>query len=266
MILVFSGIGAMRMYPDQETMQRTFAAFLQSLRGQTDKSFRFFLSYHDTPSIKVDDSFIKWCPMSPDGGPEKTRMAEKRPRTLSDEITYKIVPYESGLDDVSRKVENSIIMAGRWALQHGIKDFWMMRASSDDPLAKDAVEKINQIDKEGKIEAIYNRTCHLFDLKTKEMAIYRYPNSQSCHAMKFRIGDDGCLRPDWFYMCSDHTLLRERLAKDNISSVEIDFLYCITTNTVNSLGGRPGIEKTACTTKIPLTKELIDRYGIEGLM
>jgi hypothetical protein len=264
MILIFSGIGAKRMYPDQEMMKKTFAGFIGSLRRQTDTRFRLFLSYHDHLKTAAVDSFVEWCPMALKSDPEKifTRVSVKRPTVADEKISYRMVPYGSGEDDLSRKLENSVIEAVRWADRKRVRDFWLLRMDSDDLLARDTVERIHELEKSG-VKAVYNMVCHMFDPRKKEMAIHRYPSSTTCHALKFSIDDDKRLSPDWFYMNYDHSCFMGRVAKDFIPMRNLDFAYCIVTNTGNNLSGRPEIDKERYNQKIKITDELIDRYGLE---
>lgn len=263
MILIFSGLGARRMYSDQEMMEKTFGGFINSLRRQTDTNFKLFLSYHDLPKVRVDDQFIEWCSMAQESDTKTvfTRIPLKRPSVVDEKIFYQFVPYEGGEDDLSRKLENSVIEAVRWAYKEGLMDFWLLRMDSDDLLAKDTIEKIHGLEKNG-AKAVFNMTCHMFDPKRKEMAIHRYPDSTTCHALKFKISDDKKLSPDWFYMNYDHSCFRSRVAKDLIPSQNFDFAYCILTNTGNNLSGRLPIGKERFTQKIRITDELVDRYGL----
>jgi len=255
------------MYPDQEMMEKTFGGFINSLRRQTDPNFKLFLSYHDRPKIKADDRFIEWCSIAQESDVKTsfTRIPLKRPNTVDEEIFCEFVLYEGGEDDLSRKLENSVIEAVRWAYKQGLMDFWLLRMDSDDLLAKDAIERIHDLEKSG-TRAVYNMTCHMFDLKEKEIAIHRYPESTTCHALKFQIGEDKKLSPDWFYMNYDHSCFRGRVAKDLIPSQNFDFAYCILTNTGNNLSGRLPIDKERFTQKIGVTDELVDRYGLSSLM
>lgn len=267
MILIFSGIGARRMYPDQGMMEKTFGGFINSLRQQTDVNFRLFLSYHDRPKAKIDDQFIEWCSMAQESDVKTafTRVPLKRPFTVDEEILYQFVPYESSRDDLSRKIVNSIIEAVRWAHKEGLKDFWLLRMDSDDLLARNTIERIHGLEKEG-MKAVYNSTCHMFDPKKKEMAIHRYPYSTTCHALKFKINENKRLSPDWFYMNCDHSLFKSRALKDFIPLRHLDFAYCIVTNTGNNLSGRPEIGKERHVQRIKVTDELVDRYGLSSLM
>ena len=255
------------MYPDQEMMEKTFGGFINSLRRQTDSNFKLFLSYHDRPKAKADDRFIEWCSMAQESDAKTafTRIPLKRPSAVDEDILYKLVPYEDGEDDLSRKLENSVIEAVRWAYGKGLMDFWLLRMDSDDLLARDTIERIHGLEKSG-AKAVYNMTCHMFDLKEKEIAIHRYPESTTCHALKFKINGDKKLSPDWFYMNYDHSYFRSRVAKDLIPSQNLDFAYCILTNTGNNLSGRLPVSKERFTQKIRVTDELVDRYGLSLLM
>jgi hypothetical protein len=267
MILIFSSLGARRMYPDQEMMEKTFGGFINSLRRQTDSNFKLFLSYHDRPKAKADDRFIEWCSMAQESDAKTafTRIPLKRPSAVDEDIFYQFVLYEGGEDDLSQKLENSVIEAVRWAYKQGLMDFWLLRMDSDDLLARNTIEKIHGLEKNG-ARSVYNMTCHMFDPKKKEVAIHRYPYSTTCHALKFKIGDDKKLSPDWFYMNYDHSLFKSRTAKDFIPSHNLDFAYCILTNTGNNLSGRLPVNKERFTQKIGITDELVDRYGLDLLM
>jgi len=255
------------MYPDQEMMEKTFEGFINSLRQQTDANFKLFLSYHDRPETRVDDQFIEWCPMGDEQDSQKmvTIQVFKRPEKVDEKLIYFASTYGSGEDDLSRKLENSTIEAVRWAYKQGLMEFWLLRMDSDDLLAKDTIKRIHDLEKEG-VKAVYNMTCHMFDPKKKEMAIHRYPYSTTCHALKFKIDNFKRPCPDWFYMNCDHTLFRGRVAKDFIPLHNLDFAYCILTNTGNNLSGRSEIDKERYNQRIELTGELIDRYGLSSWM
>jgi hypothetical protein len=264
MILIFSAFGPTKNYPDQKTMEKTLRAFVDSVTRQTDRRFKLFLVGHDKPKFSETDDVL-WHSLSCEGDPDATLVPETLPKKVSDPLRYVSVPGNGKMGDMSRKVQYGTIRAVQWAYQNEIKEFWMMRMDSDDLLAIDTVAMIHTLDKMG-IRAVFNRTCHMFDMKTKQIAIHHYPYSNTPNALKFKINDDQILTPDWFYLCMNHTLFPGRVRRDGIPCRELDFMYCITTNTGNSISGRPTLSKVEQTREVPLTQDLIDRYGIEKLI
>jgi hypothetical protein len=264
MMLIFSAFGATANYPDQETMRKTLSAFLDSVIGQTDQEFRLFLIGHDKPEFAPND-VVLWHSLFCDQDHDATLVPEELPKRILDPIKYRPMPGKGKMQDMSWKVEHGTIQAALWAHKNGIRDFWMMRMDSDDLLAIDTVLKIHALGNMG-IRAVFNRTCHMFDIKTKQIAIHKRPYSNTPNALKFRINDDGTLTPDWFYLCMNHTLFHGRVQRDKIPYMELDFTYCIVTNTGNSISGRPTLNEVEQTEEIHLTKELIERYGIERLL
>jgi len=264
MILIFSAFGATANYPDQEMMNKTLRAFVGSVVRQTDRGFRLFLVGHDKPEFEQND-VVLWSSLSCDEKHDLTLVPKVLPNKVGDEILYYPTEGKGKMQDMSWKVQHGTIQAALWAAENCGKEFWMMRMDSDDLLAHDTVERIHALDKKG-VRAVFNRTCHMFDVKTKQMAVHRYPYSLTPNALKFRINDDGTLTPDWFYLCVNHTLFYRRVVKDKIPYQEADFTYCIVTNTGNSISGRPTLNQVGDSREIPLTDDLIQRYGIERLM
>ena len=265
MILIFSAFGPTKNYPDQEMMRKTLTAFIDSVINQTDQDYRLFLIGHDKPEFIEERDNVLWCSLSCDSGNEETLIPDVLPKKIGDSIGYHSAPPRGKMEDMSRKVREGTIQAVLWAHENEVKDFWMMRMDSDDLLAADTVEKIHSLDREG-FWAVFNRTCHMFDAKTKQMAVHHYPYSNTPNALKFVIREDGVVVPDWFYLCTDHTLFPGRVRRDKIPCKEIDFTYCIVTNTGNSISGRPTLSQVGQTREIPLTDELIARYSIGGLL
>jgi hypothetical protein len=262
MILIYSGVGATKMYKDPGMMRRTLNGFLNSLERQTDKEFRLFLSYHDFPPVDFGHEFIEWCPMTVDPECNWTKVVSKLPTKMMDSLSHELVPYGSPIDDLSRKTVNSITEAFLWAWRNGLKEFWLMRMDSDDLMARDTVERIHSFDKMG-IRAAYNRKCHVFDPRMKEIGVYNYPFSTTANALKFHVDGGGRPEPRWFYMDIEHCEFVSQVQKDHIRSVELDNVYCILTNTGNNLSDRPAIENEKRATKISMTQELVDRYGLD---
>jgi hypothetical protein len=264
MILIFSAFGATANYPDQEMMKKTLYAFINSVGKQTDRDFKLFLIGHDKPEFAPND-FMIWHSLSCDQNNERTLMPKSLPKTVNDAIEYEPVSLACKLGDMSNKVKQGILQTGLWAGKNGLKEFWMMRMDSDDLLAKDTVERIYVLDRMG-IVAVFNRTCHMFDVQTKQIAVHSYPYSTTPNALKFKINDDGTLTPDWFYLCLDHTLFHNRVRKDGFKYAELSYTYCIVTNTGNSISGRQTLSKVEHNKEIPLTDDLIERYGIGELL
>ncbi len=261
MILVVSTLGAINRYPNQEMMEKTFRGFLESLNKQTNKSFRLFLACHDIPR-GFDYNFIEWCSVQIDIDCKKTKFWAKPPEKVFSYGELVIGNYDSLITDMSRKTIYSTVLAGRWAYHNNLKEFWMLRMDSDDLLAKDSIEKIIEADQMG-YEAVYTRRCHMFDVKTKKIAIHQYPYSLTCNAIKMRIDGDHIER--WYYLCRDHTKFFSDVKRDNIKAKEIDNMLCITTNSGNSISGRGDVETEKYNTIVECTEELIERYGLWNL-
>ncbi|MCJ7747944.1 MAG: hypothetical protein MUP27_09375 [Desulfobacterales bacterium] len=258
MLLIISTLGAMSQYPDQAMMKKTFGAFLNSLDRQTKKDFRLFLACHDRPE-RVDYPWIEWCSMMVDPECEQTRFWGKHPETIIDDGITSIGSYGHKITDMSRKTFHAVVRAGHWAWQNQIKEFWMLRMDSDDLLAKDFVHMIPDLDRSG-IEAVYNRRCHMYDPVTGEIGEHNYPYSTTCNAIKMKF--DGQRLPRWYYHCMDHTRFMGDVRRDKISWREVDWTLCITTNSGNTISGRPNLRKHEHTRPIPLTDDLKDRYGL----
>ncbi len=264
MILIFSAFGATANYPDQGVMRKTLAAFIDSLMAQTDQGFRLFLVGHDKPALPESDHIL-WHSISCGEDHDAALVPKVLPRAVHDPLEYEPAPGKGKMGDMSRKVEHGIIQAVLWAHQNRVKEFWLMRMDSDDLLACDTVRKIHDLDARG-IKAVFNRTCHMFDIRTGQIAVHRYPCSNTPNALKYQIGEDGVPTPDWYYLNMNHTLFNQRVRKDRIPYAEIDFTYCIVTNTGNSISGRPTLSKVEHNSEIPLTDELVKRYSIGGLL
>jgi len=266
MVLITSTLGAVKNYPDFSMMQRTLGAFLNSLLRQTDPDWHLFISYHDKPPIEIADSRIHWCSIMCEPTCDLTAVIKKHPVKPSDPVEYEEVPYDGKMTDMSRKTYNSVIEAGCWAYQNNIREFWMLRMDSDDLLARDHMAKLHGFQiKDRDVKAVYSRICHMFDPYQQEIAIHRYPYSLTCNALLYELRD-GEFHPDWYYHCDDHTRFMSRVKRERIPVVEVQFALCILTNTGNTISGRPEIKKEKGITLVPLTKELIDRYGLETLL
>jgi len=259
MILITSKFGATRQYPDQGMMRRTLGAFLGSLDRQTDKRFRLFISCHDIPE-GFRYPWLEWCPMVVDSECQKTNYWKRFPANLDDPGQRIVYPYGGKGEDSGRKTAHSAIMAGQWAYQNNIKDFWMLRMDSDDMLSRDMVETILKLEDQG-FEAVYNRRCHIFDAKTGEVGEYNYRYSTTCNAIRMRI--EGNDLPCWLYLCRNHTRFISDVRKDRIKANEIDWAYCITTNSGNSISARPTLTREKWAKRIKMTDELSDRYGLD---
>lgn len=264
MILIYSALGATKNYHDQEMMKKTLIAFVNSVMMQTDKEFRLFLVGHDRPDF-LNNKAVIWHSLSCDAENELTLIPTALPKSVKDKIEYRPEGPKGKLEDMSRKVRQGVIDAVLWAYKNRLEEFWLMRMDSDDLLAKDTVQRIHALDKVGN-RAVYNKTCHMFDMKTGQIAVHYYPYSTTPNALKFGIKSDGTLIPDWFYLCLDHTHFRRRVKTDGILNRELDFTYCIVTNSGNSISGRETLTKVEHNVLTPLTNFLIKRYGIDKLL
>ena len=261
MVLIVTSFGATKNYPDKEMMKKTFNAFLNSLRRQTNKNFKLFISHHDRPWVSRHDDFIVWCDVA--DGMEATCVPKKLPEKPIETIEFQSVPYNCKMTDMSRKTYNSVIWAGKYAFQHNLDKFWMLRMDSDDMLAKDMVERLNSLDTE-EIKAIYNRQCHIFDVKNKEIAEQYLLYSSTCNALFMEIKGDEL--PNWYYHCNDHTKFASMVIQDDIPSEEWDWTLCISTNSGNHISDRTGIGSYDNIRKVKLTEDLIDRYGLKSIL
>jgi hypothetical protein len=257
--LIVSTFGATRHYPDQEMMRRTLRGFFESLNRQTRKEFMLFLACHDIPE-GFDYPFVNWCSMQTDPECQKTMYWEKPPELITDDGVIRTGDYDSKITDMSRKTYRSIVRAGRWAWENKIKEFWLLRMDSDDLLAKDMIRTLQELDEHG-IEAVFNRRCHMYDPKTKEIGEHLYPYSTTCNALRMKF--EGNYLPRWYFHCHDHSKFMSRVKNENIPCREIDWSLCIITNSGNSISERPTLRDHVHTRPIPLTEELIDRYGLD---
>jgi len=261
MVIIVSTFGATKNYPEQQMMRHTLEAFIRSLINQTDEDWRLFISCHDAPDVPgADDSRIIWSSVRENDLCDETRIPKIIPGRLSEDIEYEAQPYECKITDMSRKTLNSVIEAGQWAFRNKIDNFWMLRMDSDDLLACNVVEMLNEFDAKA-VRAVYSRICHMLDVKSGEIAIHRYPYSITCNALFYEREND-LLRPDWFYHCHDHTTFWTSVAKDRIPAKEVDYMLCIVTNSGNSISGRPELSKEKNVQIIPMTEDLLKRYGL----
>ncbi len=264
MVIIVSSLGPIREYRDKETMKKTFQAFLSSLRNQIDQNFRLFISYHDIPDINFDMQNISWCNVADPVDPGRTILYDKLPKFLDEEVSYSSLSFQCPLTDCGRKQVNSMLEAGHWIYNQQIDNFWMLRCDSDDLLAKDYVAILNNLNTT-KVRAVYNRKCHMFDIKQKKLGIVDHSYSTTWNAI-YLERDKNQLKPNWFYLNNNHTLFINDIIKDKIPSYELDFNCCITTNSGNSISNRPRLEDEQFFRKeIPLTEELINRYGLSTL-
>ena len=265
MVIIVSSLGPINKYKDTEMMKRTFQGFLSSLRNQIDQNFRLFLSFHDIPNIDYSIENMTWCSVADPKDRERTLLYDRLPKLLDEKISYSSVPYSCPITDCGRKQVNAMIEAGKWIYERGIDNFWMLRCDSDDLLAKDYVAILNQLDVK-KVRAVFNRKCHMFDIQQRKIGIVDHNYSTTWNAIYLERIDNE-LKPNWFYLNNNHTLFINDIIRDRIPSFELDFNCCIITNSGNSISNRPALEKEQFfKEEIPLTKELIDRYGLESLL
>ena len=269
MVLIVTSFGATKNYPDPEMMRRTFAAFLGSLRRQTDQRFRLFISHHDRPDVPADDPWIRWCPVTCGDNLDAALVLKEIPHSAK-EGTEKIPACGDGKNtDMGRKTINSVYEAGRWAFEQrfplDLEGFWMLRMDSDDLLWSGMVDFLNGLDTR-KVRAVYNRDCHMFDPRLHELAVHNYPYSTTCNALWYEMDADGTFRPDWFYHADDHTRFMRRIREDGIPFIERDDTLCIVTNSGNHISNRPEIDKEKNVRKIAITPDLAVRYGLDAYL
>jgi hypothetical protein len=264
-VLIITSFGATKNYPDPEMMRRTFGAFLESLRRQTDQRFHLFISHHDRPDVPAGDPWIHWCSVSIDANHQGAVVPAALPKTAKDVVEWKRVCCGGKNTDMGRKTINSIYEAGRWAFGVDLKGFWMLRMDSDDLLWGGMVDFLNGLDTR-KVRAVYNRNCHMFDPRLHELAVHNYPHSTTCNALWFEMDEGGVIRPDWFYHADDHTRFMYRVRKDGIPFREEDDTLCIVTNSGNHISNRPEIDKEKNVRKIVITPDLAERYGLDAYL
>jgi len=248
-------------------MRNTLEAFLHSIDNQTSKNVRVFIACHDVP-VGLNHGFVEWCSVAVDDDPnhERTLVWTALPDMVTTEGLQESQSFDCGITDMSRKTFHGAVMAGRWAVGKGLKEFWMLRMDSDDLLANDMVAYLESLDNERpEIRAVYNRNCHMIDFKSKVMAEHAYPYSTTCNTMKMRIEDDGSIK-NLYYHCRDHTKFMSDVHRDGIPSVERDWELCITTNNGNSLSGRPMIERERYNRIIKINRDLEERYGLRAIL
>jgi len=258
MILIMSKLGAMNRYPDQDMMRKTLGGFLRSLERQTDKQFRLFMACHDIPE-GFDYPWLEWSSLRADLECEETNYWKRLPLSLDDPGEKAFYSYDSKSIDSGRKSIHAAITAGQWAYRNKLRDFWMLRMDSDDMLARRMIEAIYILGEQG-VEAVYNKRCHIFDAKTREVGEYNYISSTTSNAIKMKI--EGNVLSRWFYLCRNHTKFASDVRRDKIKAREVNWAYCITTNSGNSISGRPTLMRERWAKKIKMTKELSDRYGL----
>jgi hypothetical protein len=263
MVLIVSTLGATDRYPDREMMAKTLRAFLGSLRRQTSGSFRLFLVGHDVPPVSVAllDPWISWISISDGNG--GSYVHRRLPESAVEPVAYESTGMADKITDMGLKTYRGVIEAGKWAHRQGLREFWILRMDSDDLLWKGMVEMLLSLDP-SKVRAVYNRTCHMYDPTTREIAEKRHPWSTTVNALHYFLSGGGLFEPEWFYHCRDHTTFWQTVRKDKIKAREIDHTLCITTNTGNSISGRPSLELEEGARKIPLTEDLVERYGLDG--
>lgn len=262
MVLVVTSLGAIKNYPDKEMVCRTLNAFLNSLRRQTDKDFQLFITGHERPEEVPDEPWIHFRSIG-DADCVANLVASPRPKKPSEVVVYRDMPFAGKMGDMSRKTIDAVIHAGQWAFKNDIKNFWMLRMDSDDLLWNGMVEYLHGVDV-NKIRAVYNRTCHMFDVKSRRVAVHKYPYSTTVNAIYMTIDGDE-IKPDWFFHCHDHSTFVRMCAIAEIPAVEMDFTLCITTNSGNSISNRPEIEKEKNTRLIDLDPDVVERYGLAQL-
>ena len=261
MVLIVSTFGATDRYPDQEMMAKTLRAFLGSLRRQTSGAFRLFLVGHDLPPVSLAEQWITWISISNGNG--GSFVPKRLPATAGDPVSFDSSGMAGKITDMGLKTYRGVIEAGKWAYERELKNFWILRMDSDDLLCNGMVSLLMSLDP-GKVRAVYNRTCHMYDPRTGEIAEKRHPWSTTVNALHYRMSEAGAFDPDWFYHCRDHTTFWQTVRKDGIKAMEVDHTLCITTNTGNSISGRPELAKENGARKVRLTKELAERYGFDG--
>ena len=248
--------------------RRTFAAFLNSLSRQTDQDFKLLLVGHEKPGWAAEyDRFIVWHSVSADPSNNTTKVLQGTPSRLDEPLVYKSVPYDDTLFDMSMKTKEGLIQAGIYANSVGLPGYWVLRMDSDDLLARDVVARLNQLDT-SKTRAMFCRVCHMYDPRRNELAEHRHPYSLTSNAIYLEIQDNRIKY--WLYHHAPHTSFVSTVAKDNIPFVEWEWTLCITTNSGNSLSARPALsdavryDSKALTTEIPVSQDIVERYGLNG--
>jgi hypothetical protein len=261
MVIIISTVGATRMYQDRVMFQRTFSAFLHSLRRQTDQNFRLILTGHDRPQgLCIEERFATFYTLDADGSCELTNELVDAPTDMCGEASWRRVPYGRTIEDMSRKTKAACLLAGIHARSHRLPSFWMLRMDSDDLLAKDVVANLNATDPV-KTRAVYSRTCHMYDPRRKELAEHRYPSSLTCNAIW--VSAEGSAYPKLYYHFNDHTTFWQNVKRDGIPSEERDWQLCITTNSQNSISGRPELSAEQYVKQVEVTPEVVERYGLD---
>jgi hypothetical protein len=224
-----------------------------------------FISHHDHPGERFNEPWIEWRSIAVPGDAtlDKALVPEELPQSTRDGIRYKEVCSGGKMADMSRKTINSAIEAGKWAKAKGVEEFWMLRMDSDDLLWNGMVEYLNRVVPPN-MEAVYNRKCHMIDARTGRMAVHSYRSSTTCNALRYRIGKGGFLYPNWFYHCRDHTTFAESAVRDGFRTKEVDFTLCITTNSGNSISGRPPVEQENHNRMVEAGTPLLERYGLDA--
>jgi hypothetical protein len=261
MVLIVSTFGATDRYPDSGMMKKTLGTFLGSLRRQTSVAFRLFLVGHDLPPVPLSDPWISWTSISNGNG--GSYIPGMLPLLATEPVAYESTGMADKNTDMGRKTYRAILEAGRWAYAKDLRGFWILRMDSDDLLWKGMVELLMSLDP-GKVQAVYNRICHMYDPRTGEIAEKAHPWSTTVNALHYRLTDGGAFDPAWFYHCQDHTTFWQTVKRDGIKACEVDHTLCITTNTGNSISGRPELGKEPGARKIKLTRKLVERYGLDG--
>jgi len=261
MVLIVSTFGATDRYPDREMMVKTLHAFLGSLRRQNSSAFRLFLVGHDLPPVSLAEPWISWTSISDGNG--GSYVHRYLPQLASDPLFFDSRGMADKITDMGLKTYRAVIEAGRWAHERELSSFWILRMDSDDLLYNGMVSMLMSLDP-GKARAVFNRTCHMYDPRTGEIAEKRHPWSTTVNALHYQMSDAGAFDPEWFYHCRDHTTFWQTVRKDGIKAMEVDHALCITTNTGNSISGRPELGKEKGARKVRLTKEIAERYGLNG--
>lgn len=269
MILIVTSFGATVNYKNMDMTRKTLDAYLTTLSRQTNPDLRLFISYHDMPTgLKTDYPFVQWCCVAHD--PEHPNFHQTKAAVLPEQrkaprfgYEYKTMSFEGISEDMSRKIRNSMVCAINWARTNNLKKFWMMSVDSDDLIAIDTVARVHAQEQKG-ARAVFSRAAHMFDPRLKEIAVRRYPDPVKCSAILLEVNGDSI--PNWQYLNNDHTFFLDELKSDKIPYSEIEFTFCILTNTGNNISGRPEIAKERNIQRIILTPDLIARYSLDRLL
>jgi len=267
-VLIISTFGPTREYSDPDMMQSTLRFFLGSLLGQTSPRWHSFIACHDEPvfpGIPKDDR-IHWESVSGDPSHQTTLVYLPLPERFGNgiELIRTAKPFDNPLTDMSRKTFTAIVSAMRFAFANKLKRFWLLRMDSDDMISRDLVEDLQRWEVKNGIRAVFCRKAYMFDPRLVLIAEHRYcGGSLTCNALLYEMNEKGEVTPYPYYLAQDHTLFARQVKSDGIPYREKDWALCITTNSGNSISGRPPIYEEKNTSVVAWSNELLEKFGKE---